>query len=310
MKYIISENTEITLNEESVVAIGNFDGVHLAHQRLIKEAIDFATRSRMQSVVLTFRPHTAHLFDRFGSPHLIMSYEEKIEEIGRLGVDIIIEQRFDEIFANLSREEFLSGYMRQLQTRAIFIGFDFKFGRDGTSNTEHLLEFGRKTGVFIYVLKPQSLLGTTISSTKIRNLLMEGNIELANQFLGRRYYISGSVIPGKMLGRSLGFPTANIPIVNRLSPREGVYLTNTIIEGMRYKSVSNVGRTSHNKEITLLETHILDFDGELYDKRVRVEFIKFLRPEIRFSSMEELVSTIKKDINTARMIFGEMSESN
>jgi len=310
MKYINSEDDRISLKEDSAVAIGNFDGVHIAHQRLIRETIEFARKSNMQSVVLTFKPHTAHLFDRFGSPHLIMNYSEKIEEISRLGVDIIIQQKFDESFANLSADEFLNGYLGQIGTRAVFVGFDFNFGRDGASNTESLREFGREKGIFIYIMEPQFLSGTKISSTKIRNLLMEGNIELANQFLGRRYYISGAVVRGKMLGKSIGVPTANIPIQQRLCPREGVYLTHTLIDGKRYESISNIGRTSLDRDTMLLETHILDFDTELYDREIKVEFIRFIRPEIRFSSLEELKTTIQKDINSARLIFGEMGENN
>lgn len=309
MEYIISEDISLELDFETSIAIGNFDGLHLAHQRLIRSALDFAKRSMMRSVVLTFRPHTAHLFDPFGSPHLIMSYEEKIEEISRLGVDIIIEQRFDHRFASLTKEEFLYGYLKRIGAKAVFVGYDFSFSRDRKANQEDLREFGRRTGAFIEIMEPQYLDGIRISSTVIRNLIMEGNITLANRLLGRRYYISGSVVRGKGLGRNIGVATANIPIIKRLIPREGVYITITEVDGRRYRSISNVGKTSLDGDVTLLETHILDFDGELYNRRIRVEFLKFIRPELKFSSLEELKRTIYEDIGCARAFFKDFDEN-
>lgn len=309
MNFIRSEGKNLRLDFDTVVAIGNFDGVHIAHQRLIKMTVDFAKRSGMKSLILTFNPHTAHLFDRFKSPHLIMNYEEKIAEIARFGVDIIVEQRFDKEFASLTMDEFLNEYLANLRVRAIFVGFDFSFSRGKSANQENLREYGRKTGTFIYIMEPQLLNGTKISSTKIRNLLQEGNIEIANQLLGRRYFISGEVIRGKMLGRTIGVGTANIALVDRLVPKEGVYLTITEIDGVRFKSVSNIGKTSHHQDETILETHIFDFDKELYGKRIKVEFINFIRPERRFKDLEELKNTIKADIQTARKLFEELNEN-
>ncbi len=308
MRYIKSDSINLKIPQETSVTIGNFDGVHIAHQKLINDSINFAKRSNLVSVVLTFKPHTAHLFDKFGSPHLIMTYEEKIEEIARLGVDIIIEQRFDREFATMSVSEFLSGYLGNIGARAIFVGYDFSFSRDKRANQDDLREYGRDKGVFISIMEPQLYNGNKISSTKIRNLLLEGNIELANKLLGRRYYITGNVVRGKMLGKSIGVGTANIPIIDRLIPREGVYLTVTEIDGNRFRSISNVGKTSKEGEITVLETHILDFDENLYDKKIKVEFLMFLRPEIRFQSLNDLQQKIRDDIKKARQMFGAMNE--
>ncbi len=310
MRYIKSDTKNILLENETAVAIGNFDGVHIAHQRLITDMIGFAGKSGLSSAVLTFRPHTAHLFDRFGSPHLIMSYEEKLEEIAKLGPDIIIEQRFDSEFASMSTEEFLSGYLGGLKAKAIFVGYDFSFSKDKTANQDDLREFGRRSGAYISIMQAQLYGGTKISSTKIRNLLLEGNVELANQLLGRRYYISGIVTRGKMLGKSIGAGTANINIRERLVPREGVYLTVTELDNKRLKSVSNVGKTSGERDLTVLETHILDFEAELYDRKIKVEFLKFLRPEMRFGSVDRLKEKIREDIQMARILFGELNEDN
>lgn len=308
MKYIVSDNRDLSLMEETAIVIGNFDGVHVAHRRLIGMAVDFAKKTKMKSVVLTFRPHTAHIFDKFGSPHLIMSYAEKIKEISGLGVDILIEQRFDHLFASLSTEEFLHGYLKGLNVRAIFVGYDFNFSRGKQANQETLRVFGHNTGTYIEIMEPQLYSGTKISSTKIRNLLSEGNIEIANKLLGGRYFISGEVVRGKGLARRLGIATANIPIIERLIPREGVYLTLTDVEGIKYRSVSNIGKTYYNKEIPILESHILDFDKELYDKEIKVEFIRFLRPEIRFGSLDELREAVTRDIKNARQIFEGLCE--
>ncbi|MCX7958034.1 MAG: bifunctional riboflavin kinase/FAD synthetase [Deltaproteobacteria bacterium] len=308
MRYFKSDSKNPLFQEETAVSIGNFDGVHIAHQRLINESVNFAKKSGLVSAVLTFRPHTAHLFDRFGSPHLIMDYDEKIEEIAKLGPDIIIEQKFDEEFASMSTDEFLYGYLGGIKARAIFTGYDFSFSRSKQANHNDLREFGRKSGAFIWIMEPQMYCGTKISSTKIRNLLQEGNIVTANQLLGRRYYISGVVVRGKMLGRRIGAGTANICITNRLVPREGVYMTIAEIDGRRFRAVSNIGKTSKERDIPVLETHILDFDEELYDKRIKVEFLRFIRPEIRFDSLERLTETIKNDIATVRNLFGEMNE--
>lgn len=308
MRYIKSESKNPHLDCETAVAIGNFDGVHIAHQRIIKKMIDFSKMSNLRSMVLTFRPHTAHLFDKFGSPHLIMDYEEKVEEISKLGVDIVVEQRFDEAFASLSKEEFLYDYLNNLKVRAVFVGYDFSFSRDRVATHSDLREFGRKSGAFIDIMEQQAIGGTKISSTKIRNLLLEGNIEIANQLLGRRYYITGTVTQGKRLGKTIGVATANIVINNRLIPREGVYLTISEIDGVRYNSVSNIGKTSSNKDLSILETHIFDFDRELYGSKMRVEFLRFLRPEVRFGSFDELKETIMSDINNAKRIFNGLDE--
>ncbi len=308
MRYIKSESKNPRLDCETAVAIGNFDGIHIAHQRLIKKMIDFSKMSGLRSMVLTFRPHTAHLFDKFGSPYLIMDYEEKVEEISKLGVDIIVEQRFDEAFASLSKEEFLYDYLNNLKVRAVFVGYDFSFSRDRIANHSDLREFGRRSGVFIDIMEQQTISGTKISSTKIRNLLLEGNIETANQLLGRRYYITGTVTQGKRLGKAIGVATANIVICNRLIPREGVYLSVSEIDGVRYNCVSNIGKTASNKDLTILETHIFDFDRELYGSKMRVEFLKFLRPEVRFGSFDELKETIVSDINNAKRIFNGLDE--
>ncbi|MGC8926738.1 MAG: bifunctional riboflavin kinase/FAD synthetase [Myxococcota bacterium] len=310
MEYIKSEDKDLKLPFETAVAIGNFDGVHIAHQRLIRRMVDFAKNSHMKSLILTFRPHTAHLFDRFKSPHLIMSYEEKIEEISKLGVDILVEQRFDEGFASLSTQDFLYKYLGGLGARAIFVGFDFSFSRNKSANQEDLREFGRRTGTFIEVMDLQTLNGMRISSTKIRNLLQEGNIEIANQLLGRRYYICQEVVRGKMIGSTIGVATANISLRDRLLPREGVYLTITEVEGSKLKSISNIGKTSHNQNVTMLETHIFDFNGELYGKKIKVEFLRFIRPELRFGSIEELREAIERDIQTAHRLFRELDENN
>ncbi len=297
------------ISQGTAVAIGNFDGVHIAHRQLVLSMRDFARKSGLCSLVLTFRPHTAHLFDKFGSPHLIMTYDEKIDELADLEVDIILEQHFSREFADLSTEEFLYNYLARLNVRAVFVGFDFIFGRGGQSGADELRDFGRKTGAFIHIMDPVILNGSRVSSTRIRNLLMEGNVEMANQLLGRRYFIGGIVKRGKMLGKSIQCPTANIPIVDRLSPREGVYLTVTVIGNNRYRSISNIGKTSSEKNITMLETHIFDFDRELYDEKIRVEFIRFIRPEIRFNSMEEMKETIRKDIEYARREFQGLNEN-
>lgn len=308
MRYISSCCNNLCFDEDTAVAIGNFDGVHIAHQKLITDMVSFARKTGLQSTVLTFRPHTAHLFDGFGSPHLIMSYEEKLEEISKLGVDIIIEQRFDIKFASMSTDEFLYGYLRGIRAKAIFVGYDFSFSREKSANKGDLREFGRKTGAFIEIMEPQLFKGTKISSTKIRNLLQEGNIALANQLLGRRYYITGTVVRGKMLGRSIGVRTANIHLIDRLIPREGVYLTITETDGQKFRSISNVGKTSINENVTVLETHLLDFEQELYGKKIKVEFLQFLRPEMRFGSIGELRDRVKRDIEEARNLFREKKE--
>jgi len=297
---------------ESTVAIGVFDGIHLGHQELIAEAVKDARDSGRPSVVFTFDRHPAELISPFHAPPCITPPQRREALIGRLGADHLVVARFDDRFRSLSPEPFLRFVLvGVLGCRSVFVGPDFRFGRDHAGNTQYLVEAGSRLGFITHVIPPVLVDGERVSSTRIRELIQEGSVERAATFLGRPYVLEGSVVAGDGLGRTLGFPTANIqPCCRQVIPGDGVYAVWTLWHGERLRGACSVGdRPTVGGLDRRIEVHLLDRTADLYGERLEVEFVARLRGQQRFPRVEDLVAQMQKDVEAVRRILNGRSRT-
>lgn len=294
---IIKISKDYKAIEESMIALGNFDGVHAGHQQLLNIMVENSKKFNIKSSVLIFREHTKNLLKK-KKQNLLTSNEEKYRIFKNIGVDIVYEIEFDEYIMTLSPEDFVKDFLiKNLKIRGINVGFDYSFGYMAKGNVKLLKKIANEKNIILKVLEPVEKNGVKISSTLIRDLIKNGEIKKANELLTHNYKIDGKIIHGKSLGHTMGYPTANIePTANYVIPRNGVYDTDILIDGKRYKAATNIGKnpTIENSGVRV-EAHILDFDGDLYDKEVSLEILKFIRPEKKFESVEELFEQIAKD---------------
>jgi riboflavin kinase/FMN adenylyltransferase len=288
-------------NTYSVVTIGNFDGVHQGHQAIIRRTVELGQARKLLSVVFTFTNHTGSLLKK--PPLLLNQPAFRRELFRRQGLDAILEIEFDQELAGLSPEYFFKEWLvERLRARAIVIGHDFKFGARGSGDYRLLRELSSAHAMHIEQIPPVLVDGVLISSSNIRRLIGHGHIELANQMLGYRFAVTGEVVAGEQRGRRLGFPTANIHLAPEyLLPAYGVYLVVVTVEGQTYNGIASVGiKPTFGIFDPLIEVHIFDLSLDLYHKTVQVEFVRFIRPEIRFNDADALREQIVKDIKTAK----------
>jgi riboflavin kinase/FMN adenylyltransferase len=284
---------------QTAIALGNFDGVHIGHQRLIKKMVDIANDRGLNSSVLLFENHTKSLIEGAG-PLLISSTEQKNGLIKSLGVETIYTIKFDEKLMKLTPEEFIDEILvKRLNVKAIVVGYDYRFGYKASGNSDLLRELGRKYNIQVEILPPVLINEMVVSSTRIRDLIKDGNLEDAKILLNRNFSIQGKVVSGKNIGKKLGFPTANIePIANYIMPRIGVYSTETIVDGNKYLSATSIGYNPTFGDGSIkIESHIIDFNEEIYNKKIELIFIEFIRDEIKFDSVDSLIEQIKKDVS-------------
>jgi len=305
MQVVDSVSTLGDFGEGSAVAIGNFDGVHRGHQSLLDQAIGLAKRDGLKSVAYTFNPHPAKLFRPELAPALIDPLAVRLERLAKYGVDITYIQHFDHNFSRTIPEHFIQNCLvGELNARHIIVGSGFVFGRDQQGSVDTIKELQSK---FHYQVHPQDLVrvdGITVSSTKIRDFLREGNLAGARLLLGHPYQMRGLVIEGAKRGRKIGIPTANIHSANELVPKPGVYAC--MAEGNMglAKAVVNIGFNPTFEETELkIEAHLLDVkDVELYGTELKLNFLGRLRAERKFRGVDELVDQIKQDIEQARKL--------
>jgi riboflavin kinase/FMN adenylyltransferase len=293
----------------AVITIGNFDGVHIGHQALFHEVIEKAEAIDGTSVGMTFDPHPLRVLKQNNHPPLITLYEQKAELIERVGIDILICIPFTLAFAAMSAEEFVRDLLvNKIGVKAIVVGEDYSFGKNREGNIDLLRSYAPKYGFEVIVagwIKSARAMSDRISSTKIRQLVMDGRMEQAEKMLGRNYQIRGKVVTGRDRGgKLLGIPTANINLHDELCPKTGIYAVTVECQGTQYKGVANIGYspTFEDHEFTV-EVHILDFDDNIYGKSIRVNFIKRIRDEVKFANISELIDQINLDIAAARDIF-------
>lgn len=285
----------------AIVTIGTFDGVHLGHQAVFKQMVDKARQIGGETVVITFFPHPRIVI----SPNdnrlrLITSQEDKIEHLRRSNIDNLIIINFTKEFSHTSSEDFIKDYVvRYIQPAILVIGYDHHFGSNRSGDFDTLSKLGMEFHFAVEKINEQDIEDITISSTKIRSALQQGDIKLANKLLGYSYSTSGIVTHGDSIGRILGFPTANISIKPeyQLIEKTGVYATIAKVDGKDYPSMTYIGRrpTISNGLPTSTETYIMDFDGDLYGKEIRVTFVDRVRDEMTFDNLERLKSQIQED---------------
>lgn len=285
----------------AIVTIGTFDGVHLGHQAVFKQMVDKARQIGGETVVITFFPHPRIVISPSDNRlRLITSQEDKIEHLRRSNIDNLIIINFTKEFSHTSSEDFIKDYVvRYIQPAILVIGYDHHFGSNRSGDFDTLSKLGMEFHFAVEKINEQDIEDITISSTKIRSALQQGDIKLANKLLGYSYSTSGIVTHGDSIGRTLGFPTANISIKPeyQLIEKTGVYATIAKVDGKDYPSMTYIGRrpTISNGLPTSTETYIMDFDGDLYGKEIRVTFVDRVRDEMTFDNLERLKSQIQED---------------
>ncbi|RKD24274.1 riboflavin biosynthesis protein RibF [Ammoniphilus oxalaticus] len=289
--------------EPNVMAIGYFDGVHQGHRRVIQMAIDKAKQKEVMSAVMTFHPHPREILGQSGYTRYLTPLEAKLALFKQLGVQRAYVVHFDIPFSSIYPEEFVNEFLIPLQARQLVVGFDYTFGYKGkgTAYTLKELSEGRYE---VDVISPIALLGEKVSSTMIREYLYGGRVEEANDFLGRPYRVQGRVIHGEKRGRQIGFPTANLQLDDPyLIPKTGVYGVNVSVDDQNYFGVMNIGikpTFEHEKIEKSLEAHLFDFNGDLYEREIKVDFLFFIREEQKFAGVDQLVAQIQLDVAYAK----------
>src|SRR5687767_507439 len=298
------ENAEIA--RPTVLTLGVFDGLHLGHQLVMRTVVERARAVEAVPTVITFDPHPRAILHPESAPPHLQTLDQKIESFGVMGIEQAIVINFTRDFARVSAAEFLRDVVHErLQAREVYLGRGFAFGRDREGDINLLREVSGRLGFRADEVPEVRLRGQRISSSRIRELLASGRVNLARRMLGRPYGVEGRVIRGAERGRTIGFPTANLHPQNRVIPRRGVYVTATLIEGAWRRSVTNVGvrPTFESEAEPSVETYVMDWGGDLYGDVVRVRFLRRLRDERRFTSVDELKRRIDADARRARSYF-------
>ena len=283
----------------TVATIGFFDGVHLGHRFLIQQVKVAATQTGWQSSIITFPVHPRQVIQSEFQPQLLSSPEEKIELLASTGVDNCILLPFTRELSQLTAYEFMQLLYDKYKVRMLVIGYDHRFGHNRAETFEDYCRYGRELGIHIMQASAYTQEQDKVSSSAIRRALQTGDIRTATKFLGYHYYLEGTVVDGYKVGRKIGFPTANLRVdfPNKLIPSIGVYAVCVYVNGGKYKGMLNIGYrpTINNGTDLSIEVHILDFQGDIYHQKMRIEFIEFLRPEEKFNSVDELVLQMRKD---------------
>lgn len=290
---------------ETIITIGNFDGIHLGHKALIQETFKLSQILNAKPVIVSFDPHPRMVLFPKSEFKLLTTLEEKIYLLSELGVNSLTLIPFTQTLSDLSPDLFVQEYIvDKLKAKGVVVGFNFRFGKEKMGNVEYLEKIAQKYNFIVKAVSPVISNGIIVSSSAIRNFIEKAEIEKANQLLGRPYLILGKVIKGKGRGRVLGFPTANIEVSpQKMLPPAGVYAVWVTVKKKKFKGALNIGKrpTFEEKDLST-EVHILNFEGEIYGEVIKIEIIKPIRKEIKFSSMEELKVQIKEDCKLVEKI--------
>lgn len=293
---VVSSPYELVPDRPTAVTVGGFDGVHVAHQTLLEEMVRIARMDGLRTLVFTFEIPPKALFSNEGL--LLSTPAEKVELLRARGVDYLILARFEEV-KEVSPWAFVEDFLiRRYRARRVILGFNHRFGKDRKGDLRFLVDHLPKWGFILHALPPIRVEGETVSSSLIRRLLLNGQVEQAARLLGRPYEVRGEVIPARGIGRELGFPTANLQVPPRkLLPKVGVYAVRVHAKGRWYRGAANIGLREGHKH---LEVHILDFSGELYGEELRVHFLRWVREERRFPDRAALRAQIARDVARIR----------
>lgn len=300
---------EVKAIKNPILTIGTFDGVHIGHQKIIQQLNEVAERVGGESVLFTFYPHPRMvLFPENHGLKLIQTQAEKVQKLQRFGLDNVIVHPFSKSFSSISAVHFVRDYLvNQLHVHTVIIGYDHQFGKNREGSLELLKELAPIYEFNVIEIQAQDIDDVNVSSTKIRSALKEGDISTANTYLGEPFQLTGKVVHGQKIGRSLGFPTANIAVESdvKIIPKEGVYFVRVHLEGAKPAvGIMNIGKrpTLYTDNTQSLEVHILDYNGTIYGQYITLELLEKLRDEIKFDSTEALVQQIQKDEKQARNI--------
>jgi riboflavin kinase/FMN adenylyltransferase len=307
---IVNSIKSFSANKPTIVTIGTFDGVHLGHKKILEQIVENAHSQNCESLVLTFFPHPRTILQADSEMKQLNTLAEKTNLLSALGIDNLVIHPFDAAFSRLTAEEFVKqDLVDTFKIKKIIIGHDHRFGRNRTANIDDLIEFGNKFGFEVEEISAKEINEVSISSTKIRNALTEGNIELANNYLGYYYSLTGIVSKGKQLGRTIGFPTANIKIVEeyKLIPQNGVYIVQSNLDGIMYHGMMNIGtRPTVDGTTQTIEIHFFDFQKELYNQKITISLSHRMRSEQKFESVDALKKQLYKDKITALAIIKKL----
>lgn len=289
---------------KTVLALGMFDGMHIGHKKLIETAVRLAKKDGLEAAVFTFSDHPQKLFG--SKVARLCSNEERLAIMRKLGAKRIEQVEFTREIASLSPERFLDMLAEKMDPHTIVAGFNYTFGKGKSGNTELLSKLAVKKGIGIAIIPPVNFSNKPVSSTRIRELIEKGDVQGAQLMLGRPYTLGGEVVESRRIGRSIGFPTANIlPEEERAIPQDGVYISMARVDGEMLPAVTNVGlNPTVGGKRRMIETHIFDFSGDIYGSRIEVFFVKRLRGVKAFASLDELKAQIASDCKTARDYFG------
>lgn len=307
---IFNSIADFRSDKKTIITLGTFDGVHIGHQKIIEKLLSNAKATDCESLILTFFPHPRMVLQEASEIRLLNTIAERTALLEKTGLDSLIIHPFDKTFSRLSAEEFVKEILvDKLNIHKIVIGHDHRFGRNRTADINDLIAFGEKYGFEVEQLSAQEIDAVSISSTKIRMALDEANISLANEYLGYDYFLTGLVSRGKQLGRTIGFPTANlsIPESYKLIPKMGIYVVQSKIDGQTVFGVMNIGTnptvTDENK--MSIEVYYLDFDGDLYDRKLEVSLLAYIRGEEKFETIEILTQKIQADCDWANQFISK-----
>ena len=288
----------------SVVTIGTFDGVHIGHKKIIERLIDTARQGDLESVILTFFPHPRMVLQHDTDIKLINTIEERAKILEETGLDSLVIHPFTKEFSRMTAGEYVHQMLiASLNVRHVIIGYDHRFGRNRNSNIVDLASYGMQNNFTVEEISKQDIDDVAVSSTKIRQALLEGDIELANKYLGYQFMLTGRVVKGKALGRKLNYPTANLHIEEsyKLIPKNGVYVVQSKIDSKMYYGMMNIGTNpTVNGTSKTIETHFFDTEINLYDKKIQINLLKRIRDEKKFDSLEDLQEAMQLDEDYSR----------
>ena len=297
------ENFNLAISDKTHVTIGTFDGVHLGHQALLTQMVRSAHSSSSKAIVVTFQPHPAVFFGRRSGNINLSTSNERASYLERLGVDVLVSQIFDQSLANTTAKNYVLQLKNSVNMTELWVGHDFALGRDREGDIDTLQTYGHELGFKVQLIKPHYIGAEVVSSSLIRKYLWEGNVSQAGILLGRQYSLKGQVVLGDQRGRTIGVPTANLAVPSeKLIPARGVYACNAIIDGKKMLAATNIGvrPTFDGNEVIHIETHVVDFHGDLYGQEIEIEFLEYLRGEKKFASVSELITQIHLDIEAVR----------
>ncbi|QBA63186.1 bifunctional riboflavin kinase/FAD synthetase [Muriicola soli] len=293
-------------NQASVITIGTFDGVHIGHKLILERLINDARLNNRVAAVLTFFPHPRMVLQKDSDLKLLNTIGEKKKILEELGIDYLIIQPFTKTFSRLSATAFVRDMLvNALHAKKVIIGYDHRFGRNRNANINDLIAFGNTLEFEVEEIPAQEIEAVAVSSTKIRNALLEGDVVTANSYLGYSYMLTGKIVKGKGLGRQLGFPTANLRIEEtyKLIPKNGAYVIESHIKGQRVYGMMNIGfNPTVDGQDQSIEIHFLDFKENLYNKVIQINILQWIREEQKFDTLDELKEQLKKDQETTRRI--------